>query len=217
MLLSDGNTPHFTTVSHLDPQTGRIFFIDPWPDKFFLLEGRNVVGTSALIVEESPALVAFSKAPVEVKQHLLLLDIPKENPQSMEDLSPWFLPKAKFVGITKVEFEQVIVGLSSHGSMGLLDYFLSLSVNRNNDFRIGRAFGLTALKTGRRFATESARALSEARKLAMTENLPTEELFLAQREYLAWTLTYYLPRTNKVAGGDQISSSLLELSALEKK
>jgi tetratricopeptide (TPR) repeat protein len=46
-LLSDRQTHHFCSVSHVDRDAGLISFSDPWADRFFLKAGRNTLGISA--------------------------------------------------------------------------------------------------------------------------------------------------------------------------
>jgi len=47
VLLSDRVTHHYTTIGNVDRDAGRIGFLDPWPDDFFLQAGRNVLGISS--------------------------------------------------------------------------------------------------------------------------------------------------------------------------
>jgi tetratricopeptide (TPR) repeat protein len=47
VLLSDRVTHHFTSVARVDRASERICFLDPWPDDFLLLRGRNTLGIAA--------------------------------------------------------------------------------------------------------------------------------------------------------------------------
>ena len=65
--LSDRVTHHMTAVYRVDRAAQRIYFVDSWPDRFFLREGRNVAGVRA---ETTPfgktrQLVSISKAEFE--------------------------------------------------------------------------------------------------------------------------------------------------------
>jgi tetratricopeptide (TPR) repeat protein len=44
VLLSDRITHHFTTAGHVDRNSDTISFVDPWPNDFFLQDGRNTLG-----------------------------------------------------------------------------------------------------------------------------------------------------------------------------
>lgn len=46
-LLSDRQTHHYCSVSHIDRDNESIAFADPWSDRFFLQEGLNTLGISA--------------------------------------------------------------------------------------------------------------------------------------------------------------------------
>lgn len=47
VLLSDRQTHHYCSVSHIDRDAESIAFSDPWADRFFLQAGRNTLGISA--------------------------------------------------------------------------------------------------------------------------------------------------------------------------
>lgn len=47
VLLSDRQTHHYCSVSHIDRDAESIAFSDPWADSFFLKAGRNTLGISA--------------------------------------------------------------------------------------------------------------------------------------------------------------------------
>jgi tetratricopeptide (TPR) repeat protein len=47
VLLSDGITSHYTEVDRVDRAEDRIYFNDDWPERFFLLSGRNRLGIVA--------------------------------------------------------------------------------------------------------------------------------------------------------------------------
>jgi tetratricopeptide (TPR) repeat protein len=47
VLLSDRVTHHFTTAGQVDREGGTISFVDPWPEDFFLQDGRNTLGIEA--------------------------------------------------------------------------------------------------------------------------------------------------------------------------
>jgi hypothetical protein len=51
VLLSDGSDPHITSVFSVNRETRSIFILDPWPERFFMLKGRNVRGYSAELVD----------------------------------------------------------------------------------------------------------------------------------------------------------------------
>jgi hypothetical protein len=47
VLLSDRVTHHYTTIGDVDRERQRIQFLDPWPENFFLQEGRNILGIAS--------------------------------------------------------------------------------------------------------------------------------------------------------------------------
>jgi hypothetical protein len=47
VLLSDGETQHLTSVMDVDRNHGRIRFLDPYPDIFFLQQNQNTLGIAA--------------------------------------------------------------------------------------------------------------------------------------------------------------------------
>jgi tetratricopeptide (TPR) repeat protein len=47
VLLSDRVTHHFTNAGHVDRDSDMISFADPWPEDFFLKDGRNTLGIEA--------------------------------------------------------------------------------------------------------------------------------------------------------------------------
>jgi tetratricopeptide (TPR) repeat protein len=47
VLLSDRVTHHFTTAGQVDREGGTISFVDPWPENFFLQDGRNTLEIEA--------------------------------------------------------------------------------------------------------------------------------------------------------------------------
>ena len=51
VLLSDGIVHHYTMVSSVDRSAERVAFADPWEDRFFLKEGLNMAGVSAVPVD----------------------------------------------------------------------------------------------------------------------------------------------------------------------
>lgn len=218
VLLSDGITHHFTIVSHTDRKSGRIFFVDPWPDRFFLLQGMNTVDAEADISSEPPA-VAFSSAPATVHQQINMqgiLDILSQDPQSSDPMPDWYTAKAKLVSITRPVFERVILGLSTPASAELLDYCLKLNPSRANDFKFYRGFGLTTLEAGNQFSRESAASFEKARTLMKASGQSEEELFLASRQYLALVLTHHSQQAQR-ADSTSASGTILQLGALEKE
>ena len=55
VLLSDGVTHHTTRIYAIDRENDAIVIVDPWPDRFFMLRGRNVRGyTAELLPMTSP-------------------------------------------------------------------------------------------------------------------------------------------------------------------
>jgi tetratricopeptide (TPR) repeat protein len=58
VLLSDGLTHHYTAVARVDRDNDRIYFQDPWQQRFFLLAGRNRFGIKAQV---TPAGLSVSK------------------------------------------------------------------------------------------------------------------------------------------------------------
>jgi len=54
ILLSDRITHHYSFVFDVDRDTGRVSFLDQWPDRFFLKEGLNAAGVAAIPVDGKP-------------------------------------------------------------------------------------------------------------------------------------------------------------------
>ena len=60
VLLSDGQTHHITSVFSINRDSGIIFILDPWPERFFMLAGKNVRGYTARLVD-APDPLSLSK------------------------------------------------------------------------------------------------------------------------------------------------------------
>ena len=64
VLLSDRVTHHFTNAGHVNRDAGTISFADPWPEDFFLQDGRNTLGIEAVGTRIRQA--EFAKAAVGI-------------------------------------------------------------------------------------------------------------------------------------------------------
>ena len=64
VLLSDEVTHHYTMIDSIDRTKNLIYFLDNWPDQFFLLPGRNVEDVSAEVAQDvnGKKLVRITKA-----------------------------------------------------------------------------------------------------------------------------------------------------------
>lgn len=49
VLLSDRITHHYTSIHYVDRENQKIYFLDPWPEMFFLKEDKNIAGVAAKI------------------------------------------------------------------------------------------------------------------------------------------------------------------------
>lgn len=71
VLLSDGVTNHYALIYEILPEEGRVLVADPWYQKSFLLQGRNLLGVSAQVVDGNLSIPLTSVTFDELKKTLI--------------------------------------------------------------------------------------------------------------------------------------------------
>jgi tetratricopeptide (TPR) repeat protein len=145
ILVSDGVTPHYTTVNRVTPEDEKIYLLDDWPDRIFLIEGRNSRGIRAEVI---PYFAGIFDDVIGAKQE---------------------------VCITRTDYEKVIVGLITQDTPALLERYFAHRPQARSSCAINLSSGLTLLdaRHGRiaLFAVPYLeRALGLAREQADEEN-----------------------------------------------
>src|SRR5262249_34473221 len=122
VLLSDRNTHHYTQVHRVDRAGKRIIFADRWPDRFFLLEGRNTAEVQAKLVD--PDMKAVHDKLEQFKFKGMDEETSKEyhrNAQMWGVISTLSKQKpTQVVEITESEFNRVALGVVTFDSFDLV-------------------------------------------------------------------------------------------------
>lgn len=178
VLLSDGVDHHTTRIFSVEREDSAVYILDPWPERFFMLEGRNVRGYTAKLVDfEHPLLRPFV--------HALL--------QDDEVLNADFT--RKLVKIDEQQYLKVIAGLVTIDTPEFIDYFFTIKPAAAEDARTRLAFGLTLLHRGNnRFVAEAVEQVEKALEIAQRTGSENIERTAASRLNLALLLEYYSDR-----------------------
>lgn len=110
ILLSDRITHHYSYVFDVDRDTGRVSFLDQWPDRFFLKEGLNAAGVVAVPVDGKPPSIT-RKEFRRVAVGLITLDTPslledyfEEHPDQTSDAGQCLSCGLSLLGAQKHRF-----------------------------------------------------------------------------------------------------------------
>jgi tetratricopeptide (TPR) repeat protein len=123
VLLSDRVTHHYTTVDSVARPADRIFFIDEWPERFFLRAGLNAAGVAA---ELHPYIAGV-----------------------LDQYLPPGLRGKKHVSISRAEFQRVIVGLVTLDTPELLDRYLEHRPQARQNFSVRFSMGMALMEAER--------------------------------------------------------------------
>lgn len=204
--LSDHTTPHYTRVYRVDRAGKRIFFTDQWPERMFVLEGRNTLGLRGQL--DFPDLH-------QIYRQILQFTFPGFDQKTADafhqNLANWALVGTlggkgpRVVSITQSEFQAVAVGVVT------LDTFENIPP-RISPMIDGRARS-TALMAAGRIALRQDPALyqagAEIASRALNAALAIQDQSLMARArgllLMAWTLDRYAA---VAAGNDQRANTL---------
>jgi tetratricopeptide (TPR) repeat protein len=102
VILSDGVTHHVTTVDRVSRDKDEVVFLDAWPERFFLLKGRNVKGVRAHPLPEGnyTLLTITREELLRVIAGLVTLD----DPGLIEHYFSKINPRARFDPSVRVAF-----------------------------------------------------------------------------------------------------------------
>ena len=178
VLLSDGVNHHTTGIFSVNRKDRAVFILDIWPERFFMLKGRNVRGYDAeLMGFEHPLLRPFV--------HGLLQD----DKVLKEDFT------RKLAKVKKEQYLKVISALVTIDTPEFIDYFFTINPVAAEDARTQLAFGLTLLHWGtNRFVDEAVAHVEKALELARQSGNEKVEQDAANRLYLALSLEHYFAR-----------------------
>ncbi|NIW86539.1 MAG: hypothetical protein GWN09_08075 [Gammaproteobacteria bacterium] len=178
VLLSDGVNHHTTGVFSVNRKDQAIYILDLWPERFFMLEGRNARGYTAQLFDfEHPLLRPFVQALLQGEEVL------------KEDFT------RKLVKVDKKQYLKVIAGLVTLDTPEFIDYFFSINSTAAEDARTQLAFGLTLLHWGNnRFVDEAVEHVEKALELAQQTGNEKVERTAVNRLNLALLLEYYFAR-----------------------
>jgi tetratricopeptide (TPR) repeat protein len=192
VLLMDHNTPHYSDVYRVDRAAKRIFLADAWPERMFVLEGRNTLGVRGQL--DYPDLH-------QVYRDVLRFDFPGFDRRTTDAFHQKLANAAlvgvlggagpRVVSITQSEFHLVAAGVVTLDSLDGIQAGISPMID-------GRARA-NALMAAARVALRQPQPLYQAgadiAARALNAALATQDASLAARarglQFLAWTLDRY--------------------------
>ena len=186
VVLSDRVTHHSTRVFKVDREAGYVYFIDRWPDTFFLREGLNTMGIKAR------GLVANLK---EIFERIDARRFPgideKTNRAYNQNEQMWLTfmigtdkPK-EILEVSKGDFLRTVISLQTIDTVEFPNYYLGTNSLAAADPQVSLAFAATLLDAADRYADTALdlgkRALASAKQSgdAILEKISAARVFLS--------------------------------------
>ena len=193
VVLSDRVTHHSTRVFKVDREAGYVYFIDRWPDQFFLREGLNTMGIKARglvpnLKEIIDRIDARRFPGIDEKTNfdsnkneqmeLLLSDLDGDKPKEILEVS-------------KGDFLSTIVSLQTIDTAEFPSHYLGTNSSAAADPQVSLAFAATLLDVADRYADPALSLGKRALASAKQSGDATLERISAARIFLSATLLLF--------------------------
>jgi tetratricopeptide (TPR) repeat protein len=190
VLLSDRKTHHSTRVFKVDREAGYIYFVDRWPDVFFLREGLNMMEVAAKAMVPDLGDV---RARIETRRFPGVDE--KTNTAWNKNELMWLhtsimlgTKSKEVIQIRREDFLRTVYGLMTIDTAELPSHYLRTNPSAATDPRVSLAFAATLVDAADRYAEPALRLNKRAVALAKEIGDANLERLAAARTAYAATL-----------------------------
>ena len=193
VLLSDRVTHHSTRVFKVDREAGYVYFIDRWPDTFFLREGLNTMGIKAR------AMVPNLKEIIDRTDARRFPGVDEKTNRAYNHNEQMWLtysirntskPK-EILELSKGDFLRTLVNLLTIDTVEFPNYYLGTNSSAAADPQVSLAFATTLLDAADRYADTALDLGKRALALAKLSGDATLERISAARIVNSATLLLF--------------------------